>query len=469
MANPVSATSPTPPVWPQVPRWFTLRQSLKMARDPVGNLNRLLALYGDTARLYLGGVKPSIVTRDPALVQHILQKNHRRYHKSDLTHGLLRYLGKGLLTNEGADWLRQRRLIQPGFHRQRLAGLTRLMRAAADEWVAELDVQTANGQAAELDVHDAMTRVAFRIVARSVFGDSLSEAELKQLSDWLTAIQQFYVTTIRQPYLRPWHLVRGSYRKHDELARHLRELVRAAIARHQAVQAAAPPDAPTPDDLLQMLLDARYEDNGEPMAENQLVDELNILLVAGHETSANALAWALYLLARYPEEQQKLADEINCVLPLGQEVEFQDLSRLPYALQVVQEAMRLYPPAWIMDRVATEDDEFQGYHIPKGSVFSLYLYGLHHHAALWPDAEMFRPERFAPGATPAPPAYGYLPFGGGPRLCVGNQFALTELQLVLIQTLRRYRVALASTTPPGMNPLVTLRPDGALRLQFQRR
>jgi cytochrome P450 len=469
MANPNSSTIPTPPAWPQVPRWFTLRQSLKMARDPVGNLNRLLAMYGDTVRLYLGGVKPSIVTRDPALVQHILQKNHRRYHKSDLTHGLLRYLGKGLLTNEGADWLCQRRLIQPGFHRQRLAGLTRLMRAAADEWVAELDVQTATGQVAELDVHVAMTRVAFRIVARSVFGDSMSEAELKQLSDWLTAIQQFYVTTIRQPYLRPWHLVRGSYRRHDELARRLRELVRAAIGRHQAAQAAAPPDAPTPDDLLQMLLDARYEDNGEPMAENQLVDELNILLVAGHETSANALAWALYLLARYPEEQQKLADEISRVLPPGQEVEFQDLPRLPYALQVVQEAMRLYPPAWIMDRVATEDDEFQGHRIAKGSVFSLYLYGLHHHAGLWPDAEVFRPERFAAGAEPAPPAYGYLPFGGGPRLCVGNQFALTELQLVLIQTLRRYQVALAAPTPPGMNPLVTLRPDGELRLRFARR
>jgi cytochrome P450 len=469
MANPSSSTAPTPSAWPQVPRWFTLRQSLKMARDPVGNLNRLLAMYGDTVRLYLGGVKPSIVTRDPALVQHILQKNHRRYHKSDLTHGLLRYLGKGLLTNEGADWLRQRRLIQPGFHRQRLAGLTRLMRAAADEWVAELDAQTQGGREVELDVHAAMTQVAFRIVARSVFGDSLSEAELKQLSDWLTAIQQFYVTTIRQPYLHPWHLARGSYRKHDELARRLRGLVRSAIGRHQAAQATAPLDAPTPDDLLQMLLDARYEDNGEPMAENQLVDELNILLVAGHETSANALAWALYLLARYPEEQQKLADEISRVLAPGHEVEFQDLPRLPYALQVVQEAMRLYPPAWIMDRVATEDDEFQGHRIPKGSVFSLYLYGLHHHAALWPEAEVFQPERFAPGAEPALPAYGYLPFGGGPRLCVGNQFALTELQLVLIQTLRRYRVALAATTLPGMNPLVTLRPDGELRLRFARR
>jgi cytochrome P450 len=468
----MAAPLPNPaarPHWPQVPRWLTLRQSLRKARDPVGNLNKVLAAFGDTVHLYLGGVKPSIVTRDPALVQHILQKNHRRYQKSDLTHGLLRYLGRGLLTNEGADWLRQRRLIQPGFHRQRLAGLTRLMRAAADEWVGELDAQATGPKGVvELDAHTAMTRVAFRIVARSVFGNSLADSELTQLSDWLTAIQLFYVTTIRQPYLRPWMGLRGSYRQHDELALRLRELVRTAIGRHRATQVAAPADAPPVNDLLQMLLDARYEDNNEPMAEDQLVDELNILLVAGHETSANALAWAFYLLARHPEVQQKLADEIARELP-GREVEFEDLPRLPYALHVVQEAMRLYPPAWIIDRVATEDDDFQGYQIPKGSVFSLYVYGLHHHAGLWPDAENFRPERFAPDAQPALPPYGYLPFGGGPRLCVGSHFALTELQLVLIQTLRRYRVLPTAATPPGMNPLVTLRPAGELRLRFERR
>lgn len=457
------------PGWPQVPRLITLRNSLKAARDPIGALNKILAHYGDTVHLYLGGVRPSVASRDPALVQHILQKNHRRYHKSDLTHGLLRYLGRGLLTNEGADWLRQRRLIQPGFHRQRLAGLTRLMRAAADEWVAELDTLTAARPVAELDAHAAMTRVAFRIVARSVFGDSLGESQLTQLSDWLTAIQAFYVNTIRQPYLRPWHWARGNYGRHDRLATQLRELIRGAIARHRAATAAAPAGTPAPDDLLQMLLDARYEDSGEAMSDNQLLDELNILLVAGHETSANALAWALYLLARHPETQAELAAEVARELPGGQPPEFEDLPRLPLALHIVQEAMRLYPPAWIIDRVATEADEFQGQPIAKGTLFSLYIYGLHHHPALWPDAEAFRPGRFAAGAQPAPPAYGYLPFGGGPRLCVGQHFALTELQLVLIQTIRRYRVELAGAAVPSLSPLITLRPGGALPLRFRRR
>jgi len=262
--------------------------------------------------------------------------------------------------------------------------------------------------------------------------------------------------------------VRGNYGRHDQLAAQLRKLVRAAIGRHRAAQAALPAGTPPPDDLLQMLLDARYEDDGQPMSENQLLDELNILLVAGHETSANALAWACSLLAHHPEAQHQLRAEIAAQLPVGQPVEFADLPRLPYALQVVQEAMRLYPPAWVLDRVATEADEFQGVPIAKGTLFSLYIYGLHHHPDLWPDAEVFRPERFAPGAVPAPPAYGYLPFGSGPRLCVGNQFALTELQLVLIQTLRNFRIEPASPVVPGTNPLITLRPKGELRLRFSR-
>ena len=205
------------------------------------------------------------------------------------------------------------------------------------------------------------------------------------------------------------------------------------------------------------------------MSEPQLLDELNILLVAGHETSANALAWACYLLARHPEAQAQLVAEIERELPGGQPPEYNDLPRLPYALQVVQETLRLYPPAWVLDRVATEADEFQGQAIAPGTLFSIYLYGLHHHPALWPAPEAFRPERFAPAAAPAPPTYGYLPFGGGPRLCVGNQFALTELQLVVIQLVRRYRLVLTSEAVPTLNPLVTLRPAGALPLRFGRR
>ncbi|UOG76341.1 cytochrome P450 [Hymenobacter tibetensis] len=449
---------------PWVPRWRTLLGSVAFTRDPIGRLNNILTEYGDTVGVHLGGIRPGMVTRDPALVQHILQKNHRRYLKSDLTHGLIRYLGRGLLTNEGADWLRQRRLIQPGFHRQRLAGLTRLMQTAAAEWTTELTARTTDG-AAIVDTHEAMTRVAFRIVARATFSASLSEAEGERLAAILTEIQAFYVRTIRQPYLRPWFRARGTYRRNDLLSQELRELVRGYIRQRRQHPPATPAEAP--DDLLQMLLDTRYEDTGEPMQEEQLLDEVNILLVAGHETSANALSWLFYLLAQNPAVADKVRAEMEAVLA-GRTPEFNDLPQLPYSLQVVQEALRLYPPAWILDRVALEDDEFQGQRIPKGTLFSLYLYGVHHHPALWPDAEVFRPERFAPGAVPAPPPYGYLPFGGGPRLCVGSHFALTEIQLVLLETLRYFSVEPAQESPPVLMPLVTLRPQGELLLRFRR-
>ncbi|WP_460620882.1 cytochrome P450 [Hymenobacter tenuis] len=454
-----------PPVlpFPWVPRWRTLLSSLAMARDPIGNLDRSHAAYGDTLGLHLGGIRACYVTRDPALVQHILQKNHRRYLKSDLTHGLVRYIGRGLLTNEGADWLRQRRLIQPGFHRQRLASLTRLMQAAAEEWTQELHTRTAAGPA-EVDIHEAMTRVAFRVIAQATFGTSMNDAERDRLSEILTQIQAFYVRTIRQPYLRPWLQGTGSYRRHDALSQELRELVRGYIRQRLGTGAPATP----PDDLLQMLLDARYEDTGEPMTEDRLVDEANILLLAGHETSANALSWLFYLLAMHPEAAANVRRELDEASLTNRPPEFEELPRLPYSMQVIQETLRLYPPAWILDRVALEDDEFQGHSIPKGTLFSLYLYGMHRHPGLWPEPDVFRPERFAAGAEPPVPAYGYLPFGGGPRLCIGNHFALTEIQLVLLQTLRQFTVAPVSDAPVTSVPLVTLRPQEGVVLRFQR-
>ncbi|QIX62806.1 cytochrome P450 [Hymenobacter sp. BT18] len=445
---------------PWVPRWRTFRSLLAMARNPIDNLDQVHLRLGDTVGIHLGGIRPTIVTRDPALVQHILQKNHRRYLKSDLTHGLIRYLGRGLLTNEGADWLRQRRLIQPGFHRQRLAGLTRLMQAAAEEWTRELRLRTAAGPAV-VDIHEAMTRVAFRIIAQATFGTSMSEQERERLSDMLTQIQAFYVRTIRQPYLHPWFRLAGRYRHHDALSRELRELVRGYIRQRRAAGA-----GPGQDDLLQMLLDVRYEDTGEPMTEDQLLDEANILLLAGHETSANALSWLFYLLAGHPQVAENVREELRQAGLSTQAPAFEDLARLPYSMQVVQETMRLYPPAWILDRVALEADEFRGQPIPKGTLFSIYLYGLHRHPGLWPEADSFRPERFAPDAQPPVPAYGYLPFGGGPRLCIGNHFALAEIQLVLLETLRHFAVGPVSAAAVVPVPLVTLRPQPGLLVEF---
>ncbi|PJJ59341.1 cytochrome P450 [Hymenobacter chitinivorans] len=471
-ASPASPATTAGPHLPQVPRWQSMLRSFALAKDPLPILNQTLSRFGDTVRLYIGGVQPSILTQDPGLINHILQKNHRNYSKSKFTQGFARYIGHGLLTNEGADWLRQRRLIQPGFHRQRVAGLTGLMQEIIAETIAPLRTQAAaNDGTVTVPAHELMTELTFRIIARSVFSTNFSAAELNHVARLITEIQAFYVRTIRQPYLNPWFRLRVQFRYHDQLTQELRTLLGSYIARRRRENEM--PEAITPpDDLLQMLLDVRYEDTGLPMTDEQVLDEALILLIAGHETSANALTWLLYLIGQHPQEAQAIRAETAAVLASrGPEqaaglFAFEELPRLGRALYAVQEAMRLYPPAWMVDRVALADDEYQGLPIPKGTLFSLYIYGLHNAPKHWQRPTEFRPERFAPGQGPVTPG-AYLPFGGGPRLCIGMQFALTEMQLVTLELLRHFDVALPAGLPAiPTQPLITLRPKGDFAVQL---
>ena len=456
----------SPFVLPRVPRWRSILRSFALAKDPLPVLDAVLARHGPTVELFIGGVERSILTRDPGLIQHVLQKNSRNYAKSKFSQSFARYIGHGLLTNDGPDWLRQRRLIQPGFHRQRVAGLTGLMQEITAETLAPLVAQAAGaGGAVTVEVHELMTRLTFRIIARSVFSTSFSEAELDRLAALITEMQAFFVRSIRQPYLKPWFRLTGRFRYHDALAAELRALLARYIAQRQ--QANAQPHATPPDDLLQMLLDVRYEDTGEPMTPDRVLDEALIMLVAGHETSANALTWLTYLLAHHPAEAQVIQAEMTAVLA-GRAPAFDDLPRLGTALHAVQEAMRHYPPAWMVDRVALADDLYNGLPIPKGTLFSLYFHGLHHDPAYWPSPEEFRPSRFAPGQPSPVQPNTYVPFGGGPRLCIGMQFALTEMQLVTLELLRQFDVKWVAGQPPvTMQPLVTLRPKHDFRVQLR--
>lgn len=450
---------------PRVPRWRSLLRSFALAKNPLPVLNQVLARHGDTVELYIGGVEKSILTRDPGLIQYVLQKNHRNYVKSKFTQSFARYIGHGLLTNEGPDWLRQRRLIQPGFHRQRVAALTGLMQEIAADSLAPLAARAAaNGGQTTVEVHELMTRLTFRIIARSVFSANFPEAELDRLAGLITDLQAFFVRSIRQPYLKPWFRMRGQFRYHDALALELRTLLGSLIAQRQQnkTQALVPPD-----DLLQMLLDVRYEDTGESMSTDRLIDESLILLVAGHETSANALTWLTYLLARHPEQARAIQAESAAIL-VGRDPTFEDLPRLPRALHAVQEAMRLYPPAWMVDRVALADDEFQGLRIPAGTLFSLYFHGLHHDPKYWEAPEEFRPARFGPGQAHPVQANAYVPFGGGPRLCIGMQFALTEMHLVALELLRQFDIEWVPGQPDVVpQPLVTLRPRTDFRVRLR--
>jgi cytochrome P450 len=216
----------------------------------------------------------------------------------------------------------------------------------------------------------------------------------------------------------------------------------------------------THHDLLDLLLSSRYEDTGEQMHDEQVLDESLILFVAGHETSANALTWCFYLLSRHPEWFAAIRDESTTVAS-----SFAEIMHREVAKQVIHETMRIYPPAWIIDRVSNADDEVLGYRYPKDTMTIQYIYGVHHDPDLWPDPSRFDPSRFSQDKTKDQIPYSYLPFGGGPRLCIGNQFAMLEMLLVLSHVSRQFRLEHFGETPV-VQPLITLRPKSAVMMRI---
>ncbi len=440
-------------------RLKSFRFAIKHSKNPIPGFLHNFEQNGDTYRAYLGGIQPMMVTKDPDIIRHVLQKNHRNYIKTPMIFNKLRrFLGNGLLTSEGPYWLQQRRLIQPGFHKQRLQALVEIMnQVIAETAPPEL---TSVEQNQSVDVYPMMMRLAFDIVTRSLFSTAVSAEKLALLSHSLTAIQAFLVQQIRQPYLNPWFKVSGQLAKHVKLGKAADEVLLRMIRKRRN-------SGETREDLLQMLLDARYEDTGEGMSDQQLLEETNILITAGHETSANALSWIFYLLAKHPAKQEQLRKELQETLGT-RAATFVDLPQLKYTTQVIEEAMRMYPPAWVTDRQAAVDDEIKGHQIPKGTMVVLAIYALHHDPKFWDDPEVFQPERFAAEHRKQMNSnYSYLPFGGGPRLCIGNSFAMMEMQLVLAYYLRKYGIQLASQAPPQMLPLVTLRPKNGIPILFK--
>lgn len=443
---------------PQISRVQSFVNTFRFVKDPLNSINTNLRLLGPTYGLYVGGLKSGILTIEPEIIQQILQKNHRNYPKSPMHFEKLAYfLGNGLLTSTGDYWLRQRRLIQPGFHRQRLAALTDIMQATIEQQLERFEQKIHS----EVDAYSEMMEMAFRVVASSLFSTAITEEELQKLSYSITALQEFIILQIRQPYLNPWFKISGQVKKHEKLTGLADEVIKNSIRKRIEGKQTA-------DDLLQMLLDARYEDNGEPMSEQQLLDESKIIFVAGHETSANALSWTWYLLAGHPEVTAKIRSELAYILG-DRRPGFSDLPKLSYLTQVIEESMRLFPPAWITDRIALEEDEIKGVRIPAKTIAITYIYGAHRNPEIWEDPETFNPDRFNPENRKKIPAYAYLPFGGGPRLCIGNNFAIMEMQLILAEMIRRYDFELV----PGQNiqkkALITLRPYPGVRMEFMRR
>ena len=439
---------------PGPPRRYPLQNWLALQRNPLRFLEGV-ARHGDVARFRLGPVFVYLVN-DPDLIRSVLVTRADAYHKGRALERARRLLGQGLLTSEGALHLRQRRLMQPAFHRERIAGygetMVRYAGRAAERWKA--------GET--IDVHKEMVALTLAIVGKTLF-DADVEEEADEIGKALTEALELFQRLLMVPY--------GEFLEKLPIPstlrfRSARRRLDATIARLIAERRRNPRDR---KDLLTLLLLAQdTEGDGGGMTDTQLRDEAMTIFLAGHETTANAMAWTWHLLSQNPEAEGRLHEELDRVFE-GRAPGVADLPRLRYTEMVLSESMRLFPPAWILGRRAIVDHELGGYRIPAGSIVLLSQWITHRDARYFPDPLRFDPQRFTAEAQAARPRFSYFPFGGGPRVCIGEGFAWMEGVLVLATIARRWRFLPVDGIPVTPAAMITLRPKSGLPMRIEAR
>jgi len=404
----------------------------------------LFARHGDTYRVYVPTRRSyTYVIHHPDDVKRVLVSNHRNYTKGLGLDRVKILLGKGIMTSEGELWKRQRYMMQPLFHRRVLTGFAELIAAANERRIERWESLSGRGEPVNLT--DEMSELTLEIVLRSIFG-----RDLDRLTQQLGA--------------NPFEVVTREQSRDLQFAykfRSLTKLVAQLIERRRAV-----PEEHF--DYVAMLMSARDKETGAPMAERELIDEIMTLIVAGHETTASGLNWTWYLLSQHPEAEARLHAELDAAPELTAP-SLTQMEALSYTSQVVNEALRLYPPGWLLSRRTIAADVLGGFAVPAGSNVLLPLYLLHRHPRFWKDPDRFWPERFAPAHEAARPRFAYMPFAAGPRHCIGETFALYEMLMHLYKVARRYRLAYVPDKPLELEAQINLRTRHPLHMKLERR
>jgi len=417
-------------------------------RDPLAFITRLQRDHGDVVEFTMAG-KRIVQVAGPEQVKHVLQDHHRNYDKQTPVWDAIRdFLGEGLLTSEGDFWLRQRRIAQPAFHRQRIAAFVPLF--------AELTRETLDRMPLDrpFDVAKEMMTLTLRIVGRALLStDPFADAD--EIGRALAVTLAYPDARLKAPVRLPLSVPLPLHRRFLAARAVLDRVVYRIIEERRR-------SGEDKGDLLSMLMFTTDADTGERMNDKQLRDEVMTIFLAGHETTGAALSWTILLLSKHPDVRRKMQAEVRDVLG-EREPTLEDLGKLSYVKQVFQEAMRLYPPAWITGRHAVADDTISGVRVSAGTMVQVSPYVTHRHPKHWPNPEGFDPERFSPERVKERAPLAYIPFGAGPRLCIGNQFAMMEAQVILAMLAQRVELDLVPGQTIVPAPSITLRPrDGIL-------
>ncbi len=441
---------------PRAPRYRSILRLQRFMDNPIPFMNENLERYGDTYCFSLRYSKTNILTIDPDVIQHILRKNAENYEKPvEGTDALARFVGTGLLLASGEAHTRQRKLMAPGFRPKKLSKLISLMDREIDQYFDAFDKRVNLNN--EFTIDDEMRALTFKVMAKAIFGNDMSSEMIDAFSKRFQTLQDFLVKLVRIPALMKWYNLNGKTKHYEKLAHENNQVILDIVARRR--------ERALEDDLLGMLMGCTYENSEEGMSDKQLQNESLILFVAGHETAANILSWIFYLLKKHPETIDKIKTEASDILE-GRLPDFGDLLKMEYLSQVIDECLRLYPPSWITSRVALEDDEVNGFKIPKGARVIPFIYGLHHSEKLWPNAEEFDPSRFTRENRVGRHNFAHMPFGAGPRMCLGRNFAMMEMKMIILKFINRYDFSLVEGQKVSMLPGVTLKPRGGIRFRM---
>jgi cytochrome P450 len=416
-----------------------------MRRDPVGFFMKLAADYGDIVRFSLGADDMHLVNH-PDLIKEVLVTSDRHFVKWFAIDRTKELLGEGLFVSEGDFHLRQRRLSQPAFHHKRIAGYAKMM----SDCCCELRDRWREGET--LDVSQEMNWLTMVIVTKTLFGAEMDSAEANVIRESLNDILDLFERATLPP---------------DELELFNQSRARLDATVYRLIKERRESGSIDRGDLLSMLLLAHDEENGGGgMTDLQIHDEAMTIFLAGHETTANALTWAWYLLSQHPEVEARMHGELDRVLG-GNPPQMEDVKRLPYVEKIFSEAMRLYPPVWVVGRRALQDVEIGGYKIVKGAIVLVSQYVTHHDARYFPEPFRFDPERWNPEAVAARPKFSYFPFSAGSRQCLGEAFAWMESVLAIAILAQRWRLGLAPGHRVELQPQLTLRPKNGMRMRAE--